>query len=56
MKNQTVANMINIEATICHQGGSNASRAGMIIGEKSGNKEANTARSPFGFERTGNNK
>ncbi len=55
MKNHTVESMRMIEITICHQGGSKAKRAGMMIGENKGNIEANIASVPFGLERTGNN-
>ena len=55
IKNHTVSNIIPNESTICHQGGSNARRAGIMIGENSGNNDEKTARLPFGFDKTGNN-
>ena len=53
IKNQTVASIRTIDKTICHQGGSKARRAGMMIGENNGKSDANTARFPFGLLRTG---
>jgi hypothetical protein len=55
MKNQTVPNINIMERTTCHHGGSNASLAGMMIGENNGNSDAKMARFPFGLDKTGNN-